>query len=75
MFITSCTERGCLFVCLFFVRLVFTCISLCYFWHCLCFMKPDASVSMVLKSGDGVGSEPVQQNVIRHVENFEAACT
>ncbi|XP_020547467.1 nuclear poly(A) polymerase 4-like isoform X5 [Sesamum indicum] len=30
-------------------------------------LEPHAALAMMLKSGDGVGSEPVQENVMRHV--------
>ncbi|KAK6128015.1 hypothetical protein DH2020_038247 [Rehmannia glutinosa] len=30
-------------------------------------LEPNAALAMVLKPGDGVGSEPVQKNVMRHV--------
>ncbi|KAK6125116.1 hypothetical protein DH2020_041129 [Rehmannia glutinosa] len=39
-------------------------------------LEPNAALAMVLKSGDGVGSEPVQNNVMRHVyKNLKTACT
>ncbi|KAI3455496.1 hypothetical protein Pfo_012159 [Paulownia fortunei] len=39
-------------------------------------LEPNAALAMVLKSGDGVGSEPVQKNVMRHVcKNLKTACT
>ncbi|KAK6125142.1 hypothetical protein DH2020_041108 [Rehmannia glutinosa] len=31
-------------------------------------LEPNAALAMVLKSGDGVGSEPVQNNVMRHAK-------
>lgn len=35
---------------------------------CFVFMKPNGgALAMVLKSGEGVGSEPVEKNVMRHV--------
>lgn len=39
---------------------------------CFVFMKPNEALAMVLKSGEGVGSEPVEKNVVRHVyHNFK----
>lgn len=43
---------------------------------CFVFMKPNEALAMVLKSGEGVGSEPVEKNVVRHVyHNLKSTCT
>lgn len=43
---------------------------------CFCFVKPNGALAMVLKSGEGVGSEAVEKNVMRHVyQNLEATST
>lgn len=47
--------------------LAFIGVSGLIFNFCFVFMKPNAAFAMVLKSGEGVGSEPVQKNVMRHV--------
>lgn len=52
-----------------------TCITELMFLFYFVLVKPNAAIAMVLKSGDGVGSEPVE-NVMRHVyQNLRTAFT